>query len=102
MSSSEFDRQISSKPWKFLYDMIKNTLGTEFKYRIFQMKSLTYMPRIVTRYLSMFLQNYRGNVTIWPKLRLKDLATLFGYPTREGLEFAYYEGARITYPSKPV
>lgn len=44
-------------------------------------------------------QKYRGDVTIWPKLRLKDLVALLGYPSRERLEFAYYEGARRTYPS---
>jgi len=53
----------------------------------------------MARYLSMIGQKYRGDVTIWPKLRLKDLVALLGYPSRERLEFAYYEGARRTYPS---
>jgi hypothetical protein len=99
LTSSEFDRQLQSKPWKYLYELIKKTVLSDIKQTIIQLLSLGILPRFMARYLSMIGQKYRGDVTIWPKLRLKDLVALLGYPSRERLEFAYYEGARRTYPS---
>ena len=57
-------------------------------------------PAFLRRALNIFIQNYRGTVTVCPQPRLQDYLSLLKNPTLPFIRYASRHMARATYSSK--
>lgn len=74
-------------------------MGSEVKHRINQLTYLGILPKTATRYFNLITQTYLGNITIFPKITLKDVFSLMDNPREETLRKGKEEGARRVYHS---
>ncbi|RKP25290.1 acyl transferase/acyl hydrolase/lysophospholipase [Syncephalis pseudoplumigaleata] len=78
---------------------LRNLLGSELKHRIRQMGQMHLLPKPIT---NMFAERVSGNVTISPRLNLRDFKMLLSNPTNSLVKYWIVKGEQSTWPMLPL
>ncbi len=79
---------------------VRQLFYDETAHRIKQLERTGFVPAILKRIINIFIQNYRGTVTVSPHPRLLDYLFLLKNPTLRFIRYAVAHMSRCTYPSK--
>ncbi|CAG9314328.1 unnamed protein product [Blepharisma stoltei] len=80
-----------------LFKAVKRLIMMEFRHRVQQLNLLD-LSSTLTWFLSIFTQEYRGHVTIWPIPSLKDYVNILSNPTDEDIQRCIRKGQLRTFP----
>jgi len=75
-----------------------NLLKSELKHRINQFQELGLIPKYLDKWKPIVYQKYSGDITIVPRVRIKDFAQLFSNPSNSLMNEYMNKGQRITWP----
>jgi len=93
------EEKVSKSRFSF-WRIFKNLVFSEIRHRFMQIQSLGLLSNTVSKYLSVFTQEYKGDITILPVPRWIDYFKILSNPTQEDIERCKIFGARRTFPSK--
>lgn len=89
------------KGWRggFVGSAIEDILKLEIRKWLKLMKNLNLMPRLLDQdWSSVWLQQFHGNVTLWPKIKLADFWNILADPNREKMAEMIQGGEQCAYP----
>ncbi|CAD8152750.1 unnamed protein product [Paramecium pentaurelia] len=82
---------------KKITDKLLQFILGEIKYRIQQIISIGFLPKMLCRMSNLLIQKYEGNITIWPKFLWLDYSKLLDNPDEFTVQRMKVEGQRRTY-----
>ena len=68
-----------------LWGLISGVIISEFKHRIQQLDHLNIIPKKLALWANLMLQEYSGNINIYPKLQFRDIFQLLDNPNKESV-----------------
>eukprot|EP00357_Protocruzia_adherens_P026900 CAMPEP_0114983764 /NCGR_PEP_ID=MMETSP0216-20121206/6884_1 /TAXON_ID=223996 /ORGANISM="Protocruzia adherens, Strain Boccale" /LENGTH=640 /DNA_ID=CAMNT_0002345789 /DNA_START=294 /DNA_END=2216 /DNA_ORIENTATION=- len=80
-------------PYKMV-KLIKHLIHSEIRHRCLQMTKIGILPKALAQILNMFVQDYRGHVTIWPVPEARDFLYIMANPDEETMVKFTKRGAR--------
>lgn len=89
------------KGWRggFVGSVFESMVKLELRKWLKLMKTMDLLPRIMDQdWSNVWLQRFDGTVTVWPKIKVRDLWGILSDPSREELAEMMLAGERSTYP----
>jgi hypothetical protein len=89
------------KGWRggFVGSVFESMVKLELRKWLKLMKTMNLLPRIMDQdWSNVWLQRFDGTVTLWPKIKSKDLWNILSDPSRKELAEMMLAGERSTYP----
>ena len=78
---------------------VRSFLHDEIAHRSKQLEKFGFFPGFVKRIMNIFVQNYKGTVTVCPQPRYQDYLSLLKNPSPRFVRYAMNHMAKCTYPS---
>jgi len=97
LNESEVQRHTVRAFFSKIYEIFKDIIGSEIRFRVNQLTKLGILPRALTRYFNLITQEYGGHITIWPNPSLYDFLHILDNPTHEWIRTVLARGAQRTY-----
>lgn len=91
----------SHSRWRggFLCSAFETSVKLEIKKCLKLLRNLQLIPRFMNQdWSNVFLQQFQGSVTVWPKIRLRDFWYILSDPTEKQLAEMMTAGERTIYP----
>lgn len=83
----------------FLCTAFESSVKLEIKKCLKLLRNLQLIPRIMNQdWSNVFLQQFQGSVTVWPKIRLRDFWNILSDPSEKQLAEMMLDGERTIYP----
>lgn len=97
LMNSRFYRFSNKLPFLRLWEIISTLFLSELKHRFNQLTTLGLVPKRFALLINILMQDYTGNVTIFPNLNYADFAKLLDNPCPDSIEKWTQRGRNSTF-----
>ncbi len=100
ISYSRFNRYSRNYFFLKIWEGLSGMVISEFKHRLNQISSIGWLPKRLSLLANVVLQEYFGNITIFPNVGFRDAMQLFDNPSRDAVCEWTLRGRNATFLSK--